>query len=290
MSTPTALLDRPVPVPTMVAVVGVQDLTPRIRRVTLSPVHRDRHPVVIGAGSGRNLKLYFPRQGQSIPVLPVAGVPPPADLRPFVRTYTARSYDAMTGHIVVDFVLHEPDGPASAWARSARPGTLVGIAGPRGDPLPEADWYLLMGDESALPFIASALEALPANARGQVLVEVANAGEEQRLGTVLPVSWIHRHGLPPQQSTLLAGSLGGLNWPSKGRILIWAAGEFSAMAQLRRALAGLDLPAPATVLIKRYWTFGVSKEQRRQRAWEATNARSPMSPRGSVTATTPSCS
>ena len=46
--------------------------------------------------------------------------------------------------------------------------------GPSGayTPDPAADWHLLAGDETALPAISSALEALPANAIGKVFIEV----------------------------------------------------------------------------------------------------------------------
>ena len=40
-------------------------------------------------------------------------------------------------------------------------------------PDPAADWHLFAGDEAAIPAISVALEALPADAVGQVFIEVA---------------------------------------------------------------------------------------------------------------------
>jgi NADPH-dependent ferric siderophore reductase/ABC-type multidrug transport system ATPase subunit len=251
------------PPPVLARVVRVEDVTPRVRRVVFGSVAGGRLPVAIGAGSGRNLKLHFPRDGQSVPILPSIGldgpVRPPEDVRPFVRTYTARTYDAEAGEIAVDFVLHEEDGPASRWARGARPGSLLGIAGPRGMSMPDADWYLLMGDETALPNIAACLETLPPSARGQAFVEVAAAAEEQPLKATLPITWLHRAGVPAGRSSLLTQALDDVDWPAEGRILIWAAGESSAMQALRKAIEELEVRPSTTVLIRKYWTLGVAK-------------------------------
>ena len=54
------------------------------------------------------------------------------------------------------------------------------LMGPSGAyaPDPAADWHLLVGDETALPAISVALEALPANAIGQAFIEVAEPEDE----------------------------------------------------------------------------------------------------------------
>ncbi|MBQ0826121.1 siderophore-interacting protein [Streptomyces tagetis] len=43
------------------------------------------------------------------------------------RGYTLAEADPATGEFAVDFVLHEPAGPASTWARRAEPGTTVRV-------------------------------------------------------------------------------------------------------------------------------------------------------------------
>lgn len=43
------------------------------------------------------------------------------------RGYTLTEADAATGHFAIDFVLHEPAGPASAWAQRAQPGMTVPV-------------------------------------------------------------------------------------------------------------------------------------------------------------------
>src|SRR5690625_6029152 len=62
-------------------------------------------------------------------------------------------------------------------------GDQVQFRGPGGayTPDPDADWHLLVGDESALPAIAASTEVLPAGARGHAIIEVEDASEEQPL-------------------------------------------------------------------------------------------------------------
>src|SRR2546429_3762223 len=82
------------------------------------------------------------------------------------RTYTVRSHDPAAGELAIDFVYHGDEGLAGPWAAAARPGDTLSLAGPGGAyaPDPAADWHLLVGDESALPAIGAALEAMPAGA------------------------------------------------------------------------------------------------------------------------------
>src|SRR3984885_6357820 len=85
-----------------------------------------------------------------------------------------------------------------AGGAGAQPGQVIYLMGPGGayTPDPAADWHLLAGDESALPAIATALEALPANAIGRAFIEVA--GPEDEIPLAAPESvegnWVYRGG------------------------------------------------------------------------------------------------
>lgn len=115
---------------------------------------------------------------------------------PELRTYTVREVDVDAGELVLDFVVHGSDGLAGPWARDAAPGDKISLAGPGGAyrPDPEADWHLLVGDESALPAIAAAIDLLPADAVGQVIIEVDDA--EHQIEMMAPegvtLTWLHR--------------------------------------------------------------------------------------------------
>ena len=90
---------------------------------------------------------------------------PDGRVRPAMRTFTPRRFDAATATLEVEFVLHG-EGPASTWARRAAPGPGIAVAGPGGR-MPLAlgpGRWIVAGDESAIPAIATLLEALPASA------------------------------------------------------------------------------------------------------------------------------
>ena len=141
--------------------------------------------------------MFFPVPGQDRPAVPRAStggpVWPAGEARPTIRTYTVRRFDASAGELDVDFVLHAGHGPAAAWARDARPGAWVGVSEPGGRyaPDPTADFHVVIGDETALPAVATVLDAIDP-ARALTFLEVADAAEEQ----VLPgaVTWVHRDG------------------------------------------------------------------------------------------------
>src|SRR5699024_978547 len=75
-------------------------------------------------------------------------------------------------------------------------GERVRLRGPGGAfrPAQEADWYLLAGDESAVPAIAAALEALPGSAVGYAFIEVEAEQDEIELTAPqgVEVQWLHR--------------------------------------------------------------------------------------------------
>ena len=136
----------------------------------------------------QHLKLLFPAPGEDAPSLPEFGPDglrfPDGQPRPVMRTFTPRRFDPGTATLQVDFVLHD-EGPASAWARQARVGQRLAVAGPGGRmplTLGPGRW-IVAGDESAIPAIGTLLEALPADAVAEVLLEVESGSDEIELGS-----------------------------------------------------------------------------------------------------------
>ncbi len=122
----------------------------------------------------------------------------PAERRPVVRTLTVRRADPASRELAIDVVTHGEHGTAGTWAGRAELGQPVYLMGPSGAyaPDPSADCHLLAGDESALPAISVALEALPADAVGMAFIEIA--GPEDEIALTAPegvqVHWIYRGG------------------------------------------------------------------------------------------------
>ncbi len=151
-----------------------------------------------------------------------------------MRDYTPRYFDPVALTLDIDFVLHG-DGPASTWAANARPGDEIMIGGPRGSlHVPEAfDWYLLVGDETALPAIGRRIEELPATKPVIAVIEVPEAADAQQFQTAAPVG--DRVGLSQRARSRRAepaAAGGGADRLPKGDGYAFVAGE----AQMSKAL------------------------------------------------------
>ncbi len=240
-------------------------ITPHMVRVTLGgPGFAGFQP---SQATDMHVKLIFVR--------PELGIEPPYDLpalreaidpddRPVLRTYTIRSVDAAAGTLDIDFVVHGDEGLAGPWAANARPGDRLAFMGPGGGyrPDPTADWHLLAGDESALPAIAAALEALPADAVGVALIEAGD--ESDRLALTAPagveLQWVLRDGRPAgTATTLLADTIAGLPWP-EGRVQVFIHGEREAVKAIRDVLKPHEIDR-SMLSLSGYWAFGRSEDR-----------------------------
>ncbi|MFO1339730.1 MAG: siderophore-interacting protein [Burkholderiaceae bacterium] len=215
-------------------VARVQDVTPHLRAVTftdesladfVSPSFDDHVKLFIDTGGGE----------------------------PARRDYTPRHFDNAARELTLEFVLHG-DGPAAEWAAQAAPGQQVRIGGPRGSfliPL-DYDWHLLVGDETALPAIARRLEEMPTGARVQVLLQVPDVADRRALASAANVqiawvadgaeclAWLRAWALPA------------------GEGYVWAAGEASEMAELRRILVDEKGHDKRAIRAAAYWKRGAS--------------------------------
>ncbi|MEP1122635.1 MAG: siderophore-interacting protein [Ilumatobacter sp.] len=190
-----------------------------------------------------------------------------ADLRPRGRRYTVRRWDETSRLLTIDFVAHGDAGYAGRWARRARRGDTLQMVGPSGGyrPDPESDWYLMTGDESALPAIAASLEVVPAGSHCAVRVVVDGPDSEIELpgpGT-LDVKWLHRR-TAAEPDTLLADAVASLSW-RPGTVDVFVHGEASEVRAVRRYLLehrGVDRERAS---ISPYWRRDHTDE-----AWRAT--------------------
>jgi NADPH-dependent ferric siderophore reductase len=176
--------------------------------------------------------------------------------KPAMRDYTPRRYDAASGELDIDFVLHG-DGPAATWAAQAQPGQFLHIAGPRGSMIvPDMfDSYLLIGDETALPAIARRLEELAANRRALVVVEIEDNAERQALESKAQVEviWVLRG----EQDLLEATRQ--LTLP-EGDLYAWVATESALSRKVRRILLDELKLDEAAVKAAGYWRLDDSDE------------------------------
>lgn len=182
---------------------------------------------------------------------------------PVSRTYTVRRVDLEAQELSIDFVVHGDEGLAGPWAASAQPGDPLTFSGPGGafSPDPDADWYLLAADESALPAVATVLEALPADARGQALIEVAGPADRQQISAPAGVelTWLYRNGTPAGRSRVLTEAVAAVEW-LPGNVQVFAHGEREAMKSLRDVLFGHRGLERRQVSLSGYWAAGRTED------------------------------
>jgi NADPH-dependent ferric siderophore reductase len=218
-----------------VTIARITDLTPRMRRITLTGDLTGFE----SASYDDHIKLFFPSADPSGETL--------------ARNITPRRSDAATNSLDVDIALH--DGPIGNWARDAVVGAPAWIGGPRGSyiiPM-DFDWYLLTGDETALPAIGRRLEELPAHARVFVIAEVADAAEEQRFDdrAATTVTWLHRGSDATSGASSLPGAVEQFT-PPEGDGYIWVACESDAATQIRASLVARGFPKE-WLRVSAYW-------------------------------------
>lgn len=237
---------------------AARDLTPHMRRLTF--VGDDIARFV--SDDDLHVRMYFPPEGLDKPEWPWPASdgrilwPEPAR-RPATRYYTIRRIDAHSREIDVDFVLHDHAGPGSDFALKAKAGAICGMAGPLGRGIRPARWFLLAGDETALPAIARILESLPATASGEVLLEVADHREELPLAAPrgMSIHWLHRGDALPGSTRLLAEAVTAVRWPQHQQVFAWVAAEAQAVRAMRTHLREARRLTREQHLAVAYWSL-----------------------------------
>ncbi|SHG26106.1 NADPH-dependent ferric siderophore reductase, contains FAD-binding and SIP domains [Jatrophihabitans endophyticus] len=205
------------------------EVTPRMRRVT------------VRAESMRGVVI-TPAQDVELHLREDSG-------RRVKRRYTIRAGRPDDGELDLDVLLHGAS-PGSHWGRSARPGDDVAFQGPRGKlELRPAPHHLLLGDESALPAIATVCAALPEGETATALIEVDDARDEQPVSAAR-LRWVHRAGAEPGTPDLLRDALADVEVPPGSRAYLL--GESRAMIALRPLVEGRGV-VHDDVFVKGYW-------------------------------------
>ncbi len=253
---------RPARPQAILTVLGRERLSPHTVRITAG-----------GPGfDALRMNEFTDKYAKIIFVDPSLGLTPPYDLaalreslrpdqQPVTRTYTLRRADAERQQVTIDFVVHGDEGIAAPWAAHAEPGDVLTMSGAGGAyrPDPDCDWHLLAGDESALPAICSALEALPGDARGLAYLETSDPGQylDAKPPAGLEIVWLQRPE-PGSRPQLLADTLLAGPWLS-GRADVFAHGERESMKAVRAALK-TRLGDGDQLSLSGYWASGRTED------------------------------
>jgi NADPH-dependent ferric siderophore reductase len=254
----------------------VRPARPQAILTVLSRERLSPHTVRITAGGpgfeALRMNEFTDKYAKLIFVNPGLGLTPPYDLaalreslppdqQPVTRTYTLRRADAERQQVTIDFVVHGDEGIAAPWAAHAEPGDVLTLSGAGGAyrPDPDCDWHLLAGDESALPAICSALEALPGDARGIAYLETSDPGEylDAKPPADVEIVWLQRSE-PGSQPRRLADTLLAGPWLS-GRADVFAHGERESMKAVRAALK-TRLGDGDQLSLSGYWASGRTED------------------------------
>ena len=242
----------------LLEVIAVTDITPLMRRVRL----KGDMEGFASVGHADHIKAFFFPEGVEPKVVPIGerGAEFAEGERPEMRDYTPRYWDVDKGWIDLDFVLHG-DGPASSWAAQVMVGQKLVIGGPRGSLVVPAayDWYLLAGDETALPALGRRIEELPAGSKVFAIIEVADLAEEQVFETRANVSltYVYRDGQAAGTTSLVLDAIKAMSFPA-GDAYAYIAGESSMSKSVKAHLIEQRGFNPEYVKAAGYWLLGVA--------------------------------
>ena len=218
-------------------VIDIGHVTPAMLRVTLAG---DDLIDFDSCGFDDHVKLLLPQSDGSVER----------------RDYTPRRFDRAARTLAIDFALHDA-GPATGWARRARPGDRLDVAGPKGSRIapPSVRRWLLIGDETALPAIGRMIEEADAGTRITCLAAVTAVQGEQTFTSAASVEmrWVHRPSNAAADPEPLSVPLDALAIPPE--TFAWIAAEGTVARALRERLVACG-HSPAWIKAAGYWIAG----------------------------------
>lgn len=264
-------------------VVSVLDIAEQMRRITFAFVTEGPDPAELGPGSsapagsgpkgsmettGPNdrVKMFFPDPATGVLSPPIktvdASIQRPEDAVSINRDFTPLRFQSAHGttsaQIEFDFYIFEAAGPATQWAATATPGNRVAIVSPTSSsPVPsEAERIVLIADETGLPAMRRWLELAPPSTRFTSIVLLEDEGLEdyfEDLTGRANIEWLYSFDGPGQ----LLESVRSIHDLFTETTYIWAAGEATELAPVRRFLKYDRHLSREQFQIEGYWKRGI---------------------------------
>ena len=231
-----------------VIVTATEEITPNFRRIWMSAPELLAEAAV---GATAYLRFWFPD--------------PDGGDAEYQRAYTITRADEVSGTFAVDVVLHEPSGPASAWARTAAPGDTVranSLGSTRFEvPTELPVGYLLIGDAASIPAINSIVAELPSELPIELYLEEHHS--DDRLIPLEPHPRANVHWVPRDSEGSLAAALAAGDWSDW---YAWVTPESGSLKHLRLRLRDEFGFPKSEIHAQAYWYFGRAFGKNRSRA------------------------
>ena len=159
-------------------VISTTDIAPHLKRLV---VGGDEFYDFPNDQLGAYVKVLFPHFGQNDVEIDLKATNPAPK-----RSYTIRAIDPVKHTITLDFVVNQHSGIATNWAKQAKPGDKLAIAGPGPKKLDDFSQrqYLMIADLTSVNAINGYLQQLPASANVDVFIHIADSQDIITLDTI----------------------------------------------------------------------------------------------------------
>ncbi|PWN59301.1 siderophore-interacting protein [Chryseobacterium viscerum] len=225
-----------------------KELTPHLIRVIFQ-IDENQSELLAHVKSGSNNKIFIPAEEGSDPL---------------IRTYTNRKIDLEKRELTIDFVAHGDNGPASAWALKANTGDIleIGMKESTKPLVPDADFYLLAGDATALPVICAIAEQFPPYVSAKIVLEVAGEEDELILCSAADISVEWLHNPHPEKGSQLTEAVKSVPFPPGIlKEYVYIAAEYRTVHELRTYFKTTLDWDPHGLYIGSYWKAGQAENR-----------------------------
>ncbi|MBH0040221.1 siderophore-interacting protein [Pseudoalteromonas sp. SWN166] len=225
-------------------VLSTEQITPHLQRIVVgSDDFKDLTPEYIG----NYVKVLFPKNGEVDFNLKTA----------CMRSYTIRYVDAKTGALTLDFVINMHQGPATNWAKIAKVGDALGIAGPGPKKLDNYTHphYILLGDLTSVNAIKGYVQQLPEAAIIDAFVHAPTEQDIIDLETNRDINWV----ITDSADTAMLSALKNLHITEQPPIVFMALEAGLVRAVKTLLTEQLNIPR-GNIVSSGYWKKGVDSE------------------------------
>ncbi|NMP02299.1 siderophore-interacting protein [Pseudoalteromonas arctica] len=225
-------------------VLSTQQITPHLQRIV---VGSDDFKDLTSQYIGNYVKVLFPKNGEVDFNLKTA----------CIRSYTIRHVDAQTGALTLDFVINMHQGPATDWAKIAKVGDELGIAGPGPKKLDsyEHSHYVLLGDLTSVNAIKGYAQQLLLTSKIDAFVHAPTEKDIIDLETSRDINWL----VTDNADEVLLSALQNLHITAEPPIVFMAL-EAGLVRRAKTLLTEQFNIPRSNIVSSGYWKKGVDSE------------------------------